>query len=109
MNAPYVRLAITLALGAAAMFFVLHMTIGTPGGRDIDLSMACLALMMAAPMGVLILLLMPHLFRRLGANLALYATFTLVFLGAYAMTRSNTLIDDQASLHARLSRQLASS
>ena len=71
MNAPYVRLVVTLALGALAMFLVLHATIGAPGSREMDLGMACLALMLAAPMGVLMLLIMPHLFRRLGANLAL--------------------------------------
>ena len=49
MNAPYVRLGITLALGAVLMFFVLHATIGVPGSRELDLGMACLALMLAAP------------------------------------------------------------
>jgi hypothetical protein len=109
MNAPYVRLVLTLALGALAMFLILHQTIGKPGSREIDLGMACLALMLAAPMGVLILLIMPHLFRRLGANLALYAAFALIFLGAWAETRSDAQVDDQAVLHARAAQRLARS
>ena len=109
MNAPYVRLVVTLALGALAMFLVLHQTIGAPGNREIDLAMACLALMLAAPMGVLFLLIMPHLFRRMGANLAFYAAFALIFLGAWAETRSHALADDQALLHARAAQRFARS
>jgi hypothetical protein len=109
MNAPYVRLGITLALGALVMFLVLHATLGAPGSRGMDIAMACLALMLAAPMGVLILLIMPHLFRRLGANLALYAAFAIIFLGAWAETRSHALADDQALLHARAASRFAHS
>jgi hypothetical protein len=109
MSAPYVRLFITLALGAAVMFLVLHATIGVPGSRGLDIGMACLALMLAAPMGVLILLIMPHLFRRLGANLILYAAFALIFLGAWAETRSHFLAGDQALLHARVAQRFARS
>jgi hypothetical protein len=109
MNAPYIRLGLTLALGALAMFLVLHATLGAPGGRGMDIGMACLALMLAAPMGVLILLIMPHLFRRLGANLAFYAAFALIFLGAWAETRSHALADDQALLHARAVQRFARS
>jgi hypothetical protein len=109
MNAPYIRLGITLALGALLMFVVLRTTLGMPGSRDMDIGMACLALMLAAPMGVLILLIMPHLFRRLGANLAFYAAFALIFLGAWAETRSHALADDQALLHARVAQRFARS
>jgi hypothetical protein len=109
MNAPYIRLGITLALGALVMFMVLRATIGMPGSLQMDIAMACLALMLAAPMGVLILLIMPHLFRRLGANLILYAAFVLIFLGAWAETRSHFLADDQALLHARAAQLSARS
>jgi hypothetical protein len=98
MDAPYVRLGVTLGLGAVAMFLVLYMTIGEPGG--IELALACITLMMVAPLGVLMLLIMPHLYRSLRANLILYAGFTLIFLGAYAATHSRALADDQASLRA---------
>jgi hypothetical protein len=108
MNAPYIRLGITLGLGAMLMFFVLHETIGADS-RGMDFGMACLALMLAAPMGVLILLIMPHLFRRMATNLAFYAAFALIFLGAWAETRSHALAGDQALLHARAAERLARS
>jgi hypothetical protein len=107
MNAPYVRLGITLGLGAVAMFLVLAMTVGAPGG--LRLALACLTLMMVAPLGVLMLLIMPHLYRSLRANLILYAGFTLIFLGAYAATHSRALADDQALLRARIAHPLARS
>ena len=109
MNAPYIRLGIMLALGVLFMFLVLYVTLGPPGGPDVTVGVACIALMMVAPMGVLMLLIMPHLFRRLGANLALYAAFTLIFLGAWAETRSHALADDQALIHEQVAQRFARS
>ena len=98
MNAPYVRLGILLALASFAMFTVLSATIGVPGG--LNLLLLCITLMMVAPVGVLLLLIMPHLYRNLRANLLLYAGFTCLFLGAWAATRSHALADDHAALRA---------
>ena len=107
MNAPYVRLGIILALAGLAMFTVLRATIGAPAG--LNLAVLCLTLMMVAPLGVLLLLIMPHLYRSLRANLLLYAGFTCLFLGAWAATRSHALAQDQASLRAAALHQLARS
>lgn len=106
MNAPYVRLGITLALGAVAMFAILSAMLGAPAGAT--LATACIALMLVAPIGVLILLFMPHVFRRLGANLALYAAFTAVFLGGWAATHGGALADDRAALQGAAADRLAS-
>jgi len=107
MNAPYIRLGIILALAGLAMFTVLRATIGVPAG--LNLAVLCLTLMMVAPLGVLLLLIMPHLYRSLRANLLLYAGFTCLFLGAWAATRSHALAQDQASLRAAAVQQLARS
>jgi hypothetical protein len=107
MNAPYVRLGIILALAGFAMFTVLSATIGMPGG--LNPVILCITLMMVAPLGVLLLLILPHLYRSLSANLFLYAGFTFLFLGAWAATRSQALADDHASLRAAAAHQLARS
>jgi hypothetical protein len=109
MNAPYVRLGVTLGLGAVVMFLVLYGMIGVPGGSGPALGMACLALMLVAPLGVLMLLIMPHLYRSLRANLILYAGFACLFLGAWAAMRSPALADDQASLRAAIAQHFARS
>lgn len=106
MNAPYVRLGIILALAGFAMFTVLSATIGVPGAPN--LALLCITLMMVAPLGVVLLLILPHLYRSLRANLLLYAGFTCLFLGAWAATRSQALADDQASLRVA-AHQLARS
>lgn len=107
MNAPYVRLGIILALAGFAMFTILSATIGVPGG--INLVILCITLMMVAPLGVLLLLILPHLYRSLRANLLLYAGFTCLFLAAWAATRSHALADDHASLRAAAAQQFARS
>ena len=106
MNAPYIRLGLTLALGAVAIFAVLSALLRPPGGAETI--MACIALMLIAPIGVLILLFMPHLFRRLGANLALYAGFAAIFLGGWAATHGGTLAGEQAALRGAAMDRLAS-
>jgi hypothetical protein len=55
------------------------------------------------------LLVMPHLFKRFAANLALYVGFTALFLGAYAESHSQALASQQAALHARLTQLAARS
>ena len=107
MNAPYIRLGIVLALASFAMFTVLSATIGVPGG--LNPVILCITLMMVAPLGVLLLLILPHLYRSLRANLLLYAAFTCLFLGAWAATRSPALADDHASLRAAAIHPLARS
>jgi hypothetical protein len=109
MNAPYLRLCATLALGACAMFLVLHLTIGLPASRVLDLGLLCLALMLVAPVGVLILLFMPHIFRRFGANLAFYTGLALLFLGAYQLGPQGALSGDQTALHGHALEHLARS
>ncbi|MEA3030123.1 MAG: hypothetical protein QOG13_1448 [Sphingomonadales bacterium] len=91
MNAPYIRLGITLGLGALAMFLILSATIGGAGGTGPSLAAAYLALMMIAPIGVLMLLIMPHLYPSLRANLILYAALLCLFLGAYAAVHGQML------------------
>ena len=55
------------------------------------------------------LLIMPHLYRSLRANLILYAGFTCLFLGAWAATKSHALAGDQASLRAAIAQHFARS
>jgi len=107
MNAPYVRLGIILVLAGFAMFTVLSATMGVPGG--LNLVILCITLMMVAPLGVLLLLILPHLYRSLRANLLLYAGFTCLFLGAWAASRSPALAGDQAAFRAAATHQLARS
>jgi hypothetical protein len=107
MNAPYVRLGIILALAGFAMFAVLSATIGVP--RGVNLVLLCITLMMVAPLGVLMLLIMPHLYRSLRANLILYTGFACLFLGAWAAMKSPALAGDQASLRAAIAQHFARS
>ncbi|HMG47858.1 MAG TPA: DUF305 domain-containing protein [Allosphingosinicella sp.] len=102
MDAPYIRLGINLALSAVLMFLVMYAMIDGVGDFYLNIDMAYMALMMVAPMGVLMLLIMPHMYQSLRANLILYAGFTLLFLGAYAATRSQALVGDEQFLRAMI-------
>lgn len=95
MDAPYIRLGVVLALAGLVMFAVLRATMGAPA--SVDIALLCLTAMLVAPLGVLLLVILPHLYRNMRANLILYAAFTCLFLGAWAAGRSDALSADQAS------------
>jgi hypothetical protein len=98
MDAPYIRLGVILALAGLVMFAVLRAAIGAPAG--VDPALLCLTAMLVAPLGVLLLLILPHLYRNMRANLILYAAFTCLFLGAWTAGRSDALADSQSHLRA---------
>ncbi|TMJ17424.1 MAG: hypothetical protein E6G92_13985 [Alphaproteobacteria bacterium] len=98
MDAPYIRLGVILALAGLVTFAVLRATIGAAAG--VDTALLCLTAMLVAPLGVLLLLILPHLYRNMRANLVLYAAFTCLFLGAWTAGRSDALAQSQAGLRA---------
>lgn len=102
MDAPYIRLGINLLASAIVMYLAMFAMIDGSGDFYNNIDMAYMALMMVAPMGVLMLLIMPHMYQSLRANLILYAGFTLLFLGAYAATRSQALVGDEQFLRAMI-------
>jgi uncharacterized protein (DUF305 family) len=102
VDAPYIRLGINLLVSAIVMYLAMFAMIAGFADFYNNIDMAYMALMMVAPMGVLMLLIMPHMYRSLRANLILYAGFTLLFLGAYAATRSQALVGDEQFLRAMI-------
>jgi hypothetical protein len=102
MDAPYIRLGINLALSAVFMYLVMYAMIDGLVDFYLNIGMAYMVLMMVAPMGVLMLLIMPHMYKSLRANLFLYAGFTILFLGAYGATRSQALVGDEQFLRSMI-------
>src|SRR3546814_17917601 len=61
-----------------------------------------MTLMSVAPMVVLILLAMKHMFASRTTNLAIIALSLIAFLGSFALIRTQTTIGDRASLRSML-------
>ncbi|KKB13188.1 hypothetical protein VE25_03680 [Devosia geojensis] len=102
MHSPYPTLAVNLLVSAVIMYFVMFAMIDGPGDFRHNLNMGYMALMMAAPMGVLMLALMGEMYTNARLNIGLYIAFVAVFAAAFAATRLQTLIGDEQLLRAMI-------
>lgn len=102
MRADYLKFGLNLALSAVLMFLIMFAMIDGFGDFYANLNMAYMALMMVAPMGVLMLLLMPGMYRDRRLNLILHGVLILLFLAAFWATRTQALIGDRQFLRSMI-------
>lgn len=102
MHSPYPTLAVNLLVSAVIMYFVMFAMIDGPGDFRHNLNMGYMAMMMAAPMGVLMLALMGEMYTNARLNIGLYIAFVAVFAAAFAATRLQTFIGDEQFLRAMI-------
>ena len=91
----YIMFAVNMVLSLIVMYLVMFSMID--GWRDFanNLNTFYMALTMVAPMGILMLATMAGMYENRRLNLALYAGFVVIFVAAFAGTRSQALIGDQ--------------
>lgn len=90
----YRALMLNIIPGLVIMYFVMFAMIDTTDEFYNNLNMFYMALMMAAPMGPLMILTMPGMYPRTGLNITLHVAFVLVFLAAFYGIRAQTAIGD---------------
>ena len=98
----YRMFALNMAVSLVIMYFVMFTMIYSLGEFYNNLNMVYMALMMAAPMGVLMLLMMKSMFNNARINTLLYAAFGVVFILAYFGVRSQALIGDDQFLRSMI-------
>ncbi|ALA19118.1 MULTISPECIES: DUF305 domain-containing protein [Chelatococcus] len=102
MNAHYGKLAINLAMSTIIMYLVMFAMIDNLGAFFNNLNMLYMALMMVAPMAILMLLLMRSMYPNRTANLFLHAFFAVVFIVAFLFIRGQTVIGDEQFLRSMI-------
>ena len=80
MRSHYLLLALNLAISLAIMYFVMFAMIWSRGEFVQNINFFYMALMMWAPMGSLMLLTMPMMYRNRKLNMVLHAVFAAVFV-----------------------------
>ena len=98
----YRRLALNLILSLIIMYFVMFAMIDTASDFFHNLNMVYMALMMVAPMAILMLLLMGPMYPNRKLNLALHAGFAALFLFAFAGIRAQAAIGDVQFLRSMI-------
>lgn len=91
----YAMFAVNLALSLVVMYFVMFSMIDSWNDFRNNLNMFYMALTMVAPMGIIMLATMGGMYEDKRANVVLYVGLAVLFLAAYAGTRSQALIDDR--------------
>jgi uncharacterized protein (DUF305 family) len=91
---PYLGFAINLGGSLAVMYFAMFAMIDGTADFFNNLNMLYMALMMAAPMGPLMLLTMPGMYPSRAINMALHALCVAVFALAFMAIRYQAPIGD---------------
>lgn len=102
MTSHYATLAINLAISTVIMYLVMFAMIDGPDDFYNNINMFYMALMMVAPMAILMLLLMGSMYQNKGINLVLYAAFAGLFIAAFAFTRAQTFIGNEQFLRSMI-------
>lgn len=94
MHSHYGKLALNLAISTVIMYFVMFAMIDTLGDFYNNLNMFYMALMMVAPMAILMVAMMGSMYSNRALNRAIYAGFSVVFILAFLGIRSQAAIGD---------------
>jgi uncharacterized protein (DUF305 family) len=102
MNDHYVKLGVSLAVSLVLMFVLTMSMIDTIDHFHLNLSNAWMALIMVAPMGIVMLVVMWGMFKDQQLNYLLLGGFTVLFLAALWLGRSSALVGDEQFLRSMI-------
>lgn len=102
MKNAYASLALQTIVSAVIMYLVMFVMIDNLGSFYNNLNMFYMTLMMIAPMVVLMVLAMRHMFPSRAVNAALLAGSVVIFLGCFALIRTQTTIGDAQFLRSMI-------
>lgn len=98
----YKMLAMNLAISLAIMYFMMFTMINSLGELYQNINFLYMALVMWAPMGTLMLLMMSGMYRNKRLNLALHAAFAMIFVLSFVAIRQQGLVNDQQFLRSMI-------
>lgn len=102
MSNNYAKLGIALALSWLTMYLLTYSMIRSFDHFYFNFSNAWMALIMVAPMGVIMVLIMWKMFGHSGLNLALILGFVLLFGAALFFGRHEALVGDEQFLRSMI-------
>lgn len=102
MRNGYASLALQTAISGAIMYLVMFVMIDSLSSFYNNLNMLYMTVMMVAPMVVLMVLAMGHMFPSKPLNYAILIVSAIAFFGSFALIRSQTTIGDRAFLRSMI-------
>ncbi|WEX75786.1 DUF305 domain-containing protein [Sinorhizobium numidicum] len=102
MISHYGNLAINLVISLVLMYLVMFTMIDGLGDFYNNLNTFYMALMMVAPMAILMLLMMGSMYQSKRLNLVLYVGFVALFVAAFAFMRAQSFIGNEQFLRSMI-------
>jgi uncharacterized protein (DUF305 family) len=102
MKNAYASLALQTVVSGIVMYLVMFVMIDGPGSFYNNLNMFYMTLMMIAPMVVLMILAMRHMFPSKTVNAALLIGAVVAFVGSFALIRTQATIGDVQFLRSMI-------
>ncbi|HEU4528143.1 MAG TPA: DUF305 domain-containing protein [Actinomycetota bacterium] len=98
----YRKLAIVMAINAVVMFLLTYALIDSLDHFHVNINRIYMALMMVAPMVILMVIVMRSMFGNMRLNIALLAGAAAVFLGSFFLARSQTPVGNEQFLRSMI-------
>lgn len=102
MKNAYASLTVQTIVSGIIMYLVMFVMIDSLDSFYNNLNMLYMTLMMVAPMVVLMIVAMWHMFPSKAANVTLLVASLVIFAGSFALIRTQTTIGDTAFLRSMI-------
>lgn len=102
MAKPYVLFAVNIGVSLIIMYLVMFSMIDGWDDFYNNINMAYMAIMMAAPMGPLMLLTMPNMYPARRLNLVLHVAFVIAFVAAFLAIRWQGAVGDEQFIRSMI-------
>lgn len=98
----YKKFALTLSINAVLMFFITYAMIDTIDHFYANINRGYMALMMVAPMAMVMLFVMRGMYQNAKLKAILYIVFAGMFIVSFALARSQTPVDNTQFLRSMI-------
>ncbi|MCJ7771696.1 MAG: DUF305 domain-containing protein [Desulfobacterales bacterium] len=102
MNSNYTKLGLVLIINTIVMFILTYSLISDLTHFYPNINRFYMALMMAAPMAILMLLVMRAMYQNARLNAILITVFSLFFIIVFLLARTQTLVRDEQFLRSMI-------
>jgi len=102
-NAPYQKLALSLALSFVSMYAVMFLNVASADHVYLSLTRVYMTLLMICPMAIIMIFTMRGMYSNKKSNISVLVTAVLVFLAALAGLRQQAFIGDEQYMRGMIS------
>lgn len=98
----YLKFWISLGVNAVLMFVLMFVMVDTFADVVLNINFVYMALVMAAPMGIIMLASMPMMYADKKKNLVCYVVLAVLFVGSFASIRNQAFVGNHGFLDSMI-------